>query len=46
MITERDALERKNAALEGQLAEAEEDLARARTSLRRMIRAENTAGTE
>ncbi|MFI2263187.1 hypothetical protein OHU45_33690 [Streptomyces tubercidicus] len=37
----RDALERENTELEAKLAEAEEDLGAARTSLRRMIRAEN-----
>ncbi|MFD7163741.1 hypothetical protein [Streptomyces violascens] len=43
LLTERDVLERANAALEGQLAEAEEDLAAARTSLRQMMRTGNSA---
>ncbi|MGW3983560.1 DUF6262 family protein [Streptomyces mirabilis] len=43
LITERDTLERTNTALEGQLAEAEEDLAAARTSLRQMMRTGNSA---
>jgi chromosome segregation ATPase len=41
LITERDALEQRNAELDAKLAEAEEDLGSARISLRRMIRAEN-----
>ncbi len=43
LIAERDALERENAQLEAKLAETEEDLGAARTSLRRMIHSENTA---
>ncbi|MFJ2812627.1 DUF6262 family protein [Streptomyces sp. NPDC087294] len=41
LVAERDVLERTNAELEAKLAEAEEDLGAARTSLRRMIRSEN-----
>ncbi|MEV0446219.1 DUF6262 family protein [Streptomyces spectabilis] len=41
LLVERDALKRENAELETKLTEAEEDLGAARTSLRRMIRAEN-----
>ncbi|UCM88455.1 DUF6262 family protein [Streptomyces marincola] len=46
LIAERDALEREKAELEAKLAETEEDLGATRTSLRRMIRAENTYRTE
>lgn len=46
LIAERDALERERSDLEARLAETEEDLGAARTSLRRMIRAENALGTE
>lgn len=42
LIAERDALERENKELEAKLTETEEDLAVSRTSLRRMIHAENT----
>ncbi|MBW3705799.1 hypothetical protein DTB58_17275 [Streptomyces griseus] len=41
LTAERDALRQEKAELEGRLVEAEEDLAAARSSLRRMIRAEN-----
>ncbi|WP_406296512.1 DUF6262 family protein [Embleya sp. NBC_00888] len=41
LIAERDALERERAEFEAKLAETEEDLGAARTSLRRMIRSEN-----
>ncbi|MET8412997.1 DUF6262 family protein [Streptomyces sp. NPDC005195] len=43
LVTERDALEREKAELEAKLAETEDDLGAARTSLRRMIRSENSA---
>ncbi|MBL3805911.1 DUF6262 family protein [Streptomyces sp. BRB081] len=46
LIAERDALERERGDLEARLAETEENLGAARTSLRRMIRAENALGTE
>ncbi|MFF9398200.1 hypothetical protein [Streptomyces sp. NPDC014744] len=42
LIAGRDALDRGRAELEAKLAETEEDLGAARTSLRRMIRSENT----
>ncbi|MFP3119390.1 DUF6262 family protein [Streptomyces sp. Iso 434] len=45
LIAERDTLERANAELEAKLAEMEEDLGAARTSLRRMIQVENGSQT-
>ncbi|GAA3974025.1 hypothetical protein GCM10022384_25650 [Streptomyces marokkonensis] len=42
LATERDALRRENSELAQKLEEAEEDLAAARTSLREMIRRENS----
>ncbi|MEU1122406.1 DUF6262 family protein [Streptomyces sp. NPDC005899] len=43
ITAERDVLQRDKADLEERLSETEEDLAAARSSLRRMIRAENVA---
>lgn len=45
LTTEREALRRHNTEVEEKLVETEEDLAAARTSLRRMIRLENADPT-
>jgi hypothetical protein len=42
LTTERDALKRENTELAEKLEETEEDLGAARTSLREMIRRDNT----